>query len=304
MAEMRRMLEREKPDSVEAMQALIDRNFTGKRYDETPSTASTPLERAQDLCYQAFDAHGRLRVRLARQALEISPDCADAWTILAEQCGDPAESMRHYREAVAAAERALGREGIGADATYWADVRTRPFMRALNGLAGVCAARGLVAEAIGHYQRVLRLNPNDNQGVRDPLAGLLLRTGDHAALGTLLDAYDSELEATLLFARALLLFREQGDAAGSRKALLRAHRANGHVAEILLGRAPAGPLPDYYTPRSLEAAQCVVASIGIPWEQTAGAVDWLETRVGRGGARRGGGTRGGGTRPRAKKGKR
>jgi tetratricopeptide (TPR) repeat protein len=279
LAEIRRVLEREKPASAEEMQAIIDQRFTGQTLDAIPSTATTPVERAQDLCYQAFEARGRRRAALARQALAISADCADAWSILAEHSGDPAEAMRHYREAVAAAERALGPERLAADAPFWADVLTRPFMRALEGLAEVCADRGLIAEAIGHYQRLLRLNPNDNQGVRDPLAGLLLRTGDHAALEALLKAYDSELEVPLLYARALLLFREKGDAAASRKALRRAHRANGHVAEILLGQVSAAPLPDHYAFGSLEEARHAVSSIGKPWEDTAGALDWLAERV-------------------------
>jgi len=291
LAEIRRVLETEKPTSVEAMQAIIDERFTGQAYDEIPSTATTPIERAQDLCYKAFDAHGRRRVILARQALAITPDCADAWSILAEHGGDPADVMRHYREAVAAAERALGPERLAADAAFWADDRTRPFMRALEGLAAVCADRGLIAEAIDHYQRLLRLNPNDNQGVRDPLAGLLLRTGDHAALETLLKAYDSDMEVPLAYARALLLFREKGDAAASRKALRRAHKANRHVAEILLGQVSATPLPDHYTLGSLEEARYAVSSIGEPWEDTAGAIDWLAKSVEPGGAGRGGATR-------------
>lgn len=31
-------------------------------------------------------------------------------------------------------------------------------------------------EAIKHYEKMLALNPNDNQGVRDPLLGLHLAT--------------------------------------------------------------------------------------------------------------------------------
>src|SRR5207245_4932756 len=185
--------------------AILARRIIGKTLDEIPSTAATPLEKAQDLCYKAFDCRGRRRAALARQALALSPDCADAYVILAEQSGDPAEAIRLYGEAVAAGERALGPDRFASDEPFWSDVLTRPFMRALEGLADACVRQGRTEEAIGHYQRLLRLNPNDNQGVRDPLAGLLLKTGDHAALEALLDKYDSKYEVTLLYARALLL---------------------------------------------------------------------------------------------------
>jgi hypothetical protein len=49
-----------------------------------PSTSTTPLDRAQDLTYRAAEARGRRRRQLARRALELAPDCADAYVLLAE----------------------------------------------------------------------------------------------------------------------------------------------------------------------------------------------------------------------------
>jgi hypothetical protein len=50
---------------------------------DTPSGRTTPLQQAQQLADRAMDAPGRLRLKLARQALAISDQCADAWVILA-----------------------------------------------------------------------------------------------------------------------------------------------------------------------------------------------------------------------------
>lgn len=279
-AEIRRTLEAESPATVEEANAILARRFMGRPLAGIPSTASTPLERAQDLCYQAFDCRGRRRVVLARQALALSPDCADAYAILAEQTGDPAEAIRFYRQAVAAGERALGPDRLASEAPFWSDVLTRPFMRALEGLAEACARQGRTEEAIDHYQRLLRLNPNDNQGVRDPLAGLLLKTDDHAALEALLDKYDSKYEVTLLYARALLLFRQGGDSAENRKAQRRALKANGHVPGVLLGRIPSSPAPSSYASGSVEEARYCVLELGEAWKGTSGALDWLERHAG------------------------
>ena len=60
---------------------------------------ATPLEQAQDLAYEAFEARGRRQVQLARKALEISPDCADAWLVLAQRQGDPAEALPLFQRA-------------------------------------------------------------------------------------------------------------------------------------------------------------------------------------------------------------
>src|SRR4051812_44210541 len=53
-----------------------------------PGEAETPLDQAQSIMYQAFESPDRdEQVALARQALEVSPDCADAYVLLAEHAG-------------------------------------------------------------------------------------------------------------------------------------------------------------------------------------------------------------------------
>jgi hypothetical protein len=49
--------------------------------------ASRPHHRAEDLVYEAWEAPGPRRAELARQALALWPDCADAYVLLARACG-------------------------------------------------------------------------------------------------------------------------------------------------------------------------------------------------------------------------
>ncbi|MBI3105810.1 MAG: hypothetical protein HYY95_09615 [Candidatus Rokubacteria bacterium] len=94
-------------ESAEELNASIQREFSGA-LDAIPSTASTPLERAQELAYRAVEARGRRRVQLARRALEIFPDCADAYVLLAEAATELPAARDLYARGVAAGERALG----------------------------------------------------------------------------------------------------------------------------------------------------------------------------------------------------
>ena len=48
-------------------------------------------------------------------------------------------------------------------------------MRALMGLAQTLVELGRVNEALAQFRELLRLNPNDNQGVRYPLLSELVR---------------------------------------------------------------------------------------------------------------------------------
>ena len=93
----------------------------------------------------------------------------------------------------------------------------------------------------------LRLNPNDNQGLRHVLTSWLLATGDHGALEELLAAYDDDVFAEWAYAKTLLALRK-GDEADGRTALAAAWKRNPHVPALLTG---AMPIPehqdDHYT---------------------------------------------------------
>ena len=68
---------------------------------------------AQQIIYQAFESRDpRRRVELAKQALAIWPDCADAYVLLAEMTRDLGEATELNRKAVEAGERALGKKAF------------------------------------------------------------------------------------------------------------------------------------------------------------------------------------------------
>src|SRR4051794_23817977 len=73
---------------------------------------------------------------------------------------------------------------------FWGFLETRPYMRARAGLAGTLLKLGDVDSAVAHYRDMLKLNPNDNQGIRYVLAGCLLRHDNDGALKELLAAYE------------------------------------------------------------------------------------------------------------------
>jgi tetratricopeptide (TPR) repeat protein len=214
---------------------------------------------------------------MAREALRLSPDCVDAHVLLAEQTGDPEEERRFFAEAVAAGERVLGSRLEVREGHFWRDVTTRPFLRALEGLASVEGRLGMVSEAIQHYERVLFLNPEDNQGVRWPLAALLLEAGHDDAFDGLLHRYAKDDSTLMAYAAALRAFRAHGDAAASRRALRRAVKRNPHVVDVLLGLA-APPAGGSFAPGSIEEAAYCAVILEAAWERTPGALEWLEER--------------------------
>lgn len=250
----------------------------------------TPLEQAQVLVYQAAEAEDPDEVvRLAKRAIEISPDCVDAYLMLAEFAPGPAQEYALVTQAVAAGERALGQEQIEAQrGHFWGLVETRPYMRALNELAELTLVLGDRAGAIATYVRMLDLNPNDNQGVRYRTASLLLeeRTeAAHARLRKLLAEYQDDPAACWAYSRALLAFQEAGAATpDAERALKAAIKVNRGVPAYLLGhRQLPLDMPEYMQFGADSEAVDYAASAYRAWILTPGAMAWLrEASDGRG----------------------
>src|SRR5439155_1134639 len=78
---------------------------------------------------------------------------------------------------------------------FWGMLEARPYMRARQQLADLLLDAGRVSEAIGHFEALLALNPNDNQGVRDILLGCYLAGDDLDGARRLLRVYDEDAGA-------------------------------------------------------------------------------------------------------------
>jgi tetratricopeptide (TPR) repeat protein len=258
------------------LQQLVERGG-----GQLPRTApSTALEEAQDVIYQALQAPAARRTALARQALTISAECADAYVLLAEAATDPQEARQLYEQGVAAGERALGRETLTQEAGhFWGLVETRPYMRAREGLAHVLWHLDERAAAIAQAQALLHLNPGDNQGIRYVLASWLLAVGDAAAeeaLEQLLAQYPDEWSAQWGYTQALLAFRRHGASRRADAALKRALQINPYVPLYLLGITPfPKALPAAYGMGDEQEAVLYVAEAAQPWVETPDAAEWI-----------------------------
>src|SRR5262249_38116449 len=148
---------------------------------------------------------------LARQALERWPDCADAYVLLAEHAGSRPQAPDLYPKRGEARARALGPAAFErAGGPPAGALETRPHRRARLGLAHALWTAGRRTEAVEHLQDMLRLNPNDNQGARYPLAGFLLFLDRDDELARLLQHYPEEGTAAWAYTQALLAFPHGG----------------------------------------------------------------------------------------------
>ncbi len=241
----------------------------------------TPLGKAQGLMYRAFEERDeKRRAHLAKEALEICPDCADAYVVLAENAASRKETLRLYEQGLAAGERALGPEAFQQGAgRFWGILETRPYMRARLGLAHSLWSACRREEAVRHLQDMLRLNPRDNQGVRYILAGFLLFLGRDDDLAQLLEQYATEGSAAWAYTRTLLAFRQHGDTVAARQLLKQARKTNKYVPAYLVGDKYPRERPGYYSPGDETEALEYISTFMAAWRSTPGAVAWVRENV-------------------------
>jgi len=261
------------------MNKVLKEKFSGRPLDEIDVKPRNAVEEAQDLCYRAFDAFGRTREILARKALTISPDCADAYVILAESARTTEKARELHAQALQAGRRALGEQTFEDDVgRFWGLPDTRPYMRALMGQASVRERLGDREGAAADYAEMLRLNPNDNQGARDFLLPLLIALGRDAEARDLLGRY-RDASASWAYGRVLLAYRTAKRAPLAADALKKALKLNPHVPGCLLSEDPDEIPPTAYSPGSFEEALICVGICRKAWEATPGALEWLAAAV-------------------------
>jgi len=245
-------------------------------------TVSQDVLDAQSIVYEALEQRDpQERVRLAREALDVSPDCADAYVILAQEVATSfQDELDLFERGVEAGRRAIG---DGFDETvghFWGVLETRGFMRALAGRAEVRWHLGMVDDAIADLAEMLRLNPSDNQGMRYHLIDRLLIVWRNDEAAELLDTpmYLDDASATWAWSRVLLAIRRRDDVTG--RLIREAAEANPHVPRYLLG-LDALPDDDFQyvgIGDESEAAVYVHSSLAA-WLATPGAQHMLEQEL-------------------------
>jgi hypothetical protein len=122
-----------------------------------------PIVRASEL-HAGGDPAGARKLLMDMLAADLR--CLDAHAHLGSFAFDhmPEKAIRHYELGVRIGDLSVG-DGFGR-VLSWGVIDNRPFLRCLHGY-GLCFWRlGRAGEAAGVFERMLWLNPADNQGAR------------------------------------------------------------------------------------------------------------------------------------------
>lgn len=240
-----------------------------------------PKDKAEEIIYKAHEAKSKAQQnKLAKEALEIYPNCSDAYLLLAENETRNLETRcQLLRKAVEAGRKDLGEKEFNEmKGHFWGFVETRPFMRAMQALSDCLFFMNNDNEAISLAKEMLELNPGDNQGMRYKLLLMYGTTKKYIEMEELLNhkEYHDEAGVEWAYGRVLISFIKHGDSKLTEKAVKKAIEANKYIPEYLIftDKIPKS-LPVSFSFNSKEEAIIYAVCNIVMWLNASEALTYL-----------------------------
>ena len=244
------------------------------------SSGSHRFEESADLLARAWNEEDPFeQIELVMAALARDPENLDAQCLLCELLtATPGDEIDDLKEVIQKAEMKLGPEMMKEFVGNFLMISdTRPYMRARRRLADLYMLTGRREEAIAAFQDMLRLNPNDDQGVRNDLVRLFLQERRFDDLAKLAEQFHAEESAIFLWAEVLAQFIKN-DIPRATAALQNARKQNKFVTAFLTGEADVPEeLPEGFVPGDQNEALIVLDLLDRVWRKAPGALEWLES---------------------------
>ncbi|MCL0089925.1 tetratricopeptide repeat protein [Dehalococcoidia bacterium] len=201
-----------------------------------PSERDPKRERAEDTLDQGLDlleqGNEEEAGRYFFKSIEIDPTYADGYNHLANiawRKRDWKQAEGLYRKALEFAEPEV--KGI-LKGEFWGMLESRPYMRAFHGLGLTVRKQGRFEEAISIFRQMLKLNPNDNQGVRYLMGSLYHQLGNLEEAGRWYERNGNDPHNLYNYGLALI---QQNKLEKAARILVFAIFANPYIAPMLLG---------------------------------------------------------------------
>ena len=222
-----------------------------------------------------------------KELIAAYPEFIDAHHHLAlilEATGRDEEAFDHWQGLVAMGLKCLpARFEVGYDQLPWLDIDNRPFLRAYHALGIEYVNRDDIAKALEIFSNLVAMNPNDNQGARSLVAECLFHLGRPAEVLHLCEQYSDDGMEGVVYGRPLALFQlgrreeadESLDAAIDFLPLVAGELIKDEHSE------PEATRPGYITHGGADQAYYYWHDFGEYWEDTEGALPFLEAGLDR-----------------------
>lgn len=234
------------PDSIEDLQQFMNQHVNERFIPKGKA------RKAQTYAYDAYEQEDEdARFRLATVAYFTDPDNVDALLLRAESAEAMSDAREDYERAIALGQLTLDEN---VEDSPWGLVKNRPFMRALFAYGIFLFEQEQFEEALDYFQRLLEMNPNDNQGARHLAIAAAIHDGQYSEATQLLRDFKESSTDQAVYRYLQWLF----DVKKGRESevLKEAVALNNQVAELIRSDIPRIPYPKAMAvvPGSMEEA--------------------------------------------------
>lgn len=227
----------------------------------------------------------------AEKALEIDPTDIDAGRIIATcTAKNGYDLVCRLEKVVEDGRKKMEDEGYlngNAVGRFYGILDTRPYMRAVHHLALAYIKCGMLRRAAKICEYGITLNKNDNLGLRDILMHIYCRLEDEEKASSVMDRYETCLDAPMLFPAAFLHFK-RGDFEKSASYLREARKDNGTLKKFLSyyinGDITDEVVATYrkcesYTKGSISEYLCMIAFFNFAYNDSEEFFIWANRRI-------------------------
>jgi len=213
--------------------------------------------------------------------LDHTPDAEDDIELFEDYVIDednPLETIEDYQRAIDLFRSTKGEEYFEENQGYfWGMLETRPFMMHLLEQSMLLWDAGQKDRAVSQLQYILKLNPNDNQGLRYVLMSRLLEIDRLDEARELFDFYDEDYSADWLFSKLLLSIKSNEDKDFIGKLYEEAVEENEFIVPFLVGKKKIPrELPTFYSPGDEDEAIIYVDLAQRAWKKNKKAIKMLK----------------------------
>ena len=205
------------------------------------------IETIDDIIDLAKNSDLDKRAQLLEVVLKVEPNHLEALVLLAETEQNSVRKLQLLKDALNLTEDNLSTPIFAENkGSFWTNLETRQFMFVQAKLAQLFKEMQSYEEAICIYEQMLRLNVNDNQGIRYELVPLYI---ENRMFDQALDVIEQYKDTQMLFNKALIHIMKDGNTLDTRRELADAVKENSYVVDYLTGEKeiPAQPTT-YYEP--------------------------------------------------------
>lgn len=232
---------------------------------------------AFDLVLDAYTLPKKKAIQNVNQALQLDPNCIEAYEFLASLTNDAEQAILHYEKAIKIGKKRFGGEYLKMHKGYfWGFTETRAYMRCLMEYADCLYILNQKSQAVKIYEDMLKLNVSDNQGVRYQLMLYLIELNETKKFKHYQKRFSDDVTAFAHYNLALFAFKQEGNTPHSRQLMAQALRRNKWIPGKIIALKNITQFADGYTLGSVEEADYYSYFAQHIWWQTDGAIAWLK----------------------------